>query len=79
MRQSVGCRSGNDIAIGARGLGLDQIGHGFANSSPPLRRSFEAVLPRRNLAEMDPTNLLHASAYCGEYNEDLIFFVFFSD
>ena len=77
MRQSVGCRSGDDIAIGAGGLGLDsladQVGYGFANSSPPLRRSFGAVLPRRKLAEMDSTNSLHASAYCGEYNEDLIF------
>ena len=36
---------------GAEGLGFNsqagQSGHNVANGSPPLRRFFEAVLPRR--------------------------------
>ena len=40
-----------DIVNGAGGLELDsrigQIGYSVANDSPPLRRFFGAVLPRR--------------------------------
>ena len=40
--------------------GLDsratQIGHTVANSLPSLRRFFEAVLPKHEVAEMEPTN-----------------------
>ena len=40
-----------DTAIGARGLGFHsqagQIGHSFANGSPPLQCFFGAVVPRR--------------------------------
>ena len=46
-------------AICAGGLGFDsragQIGHSVANGSPPLRRFFGAVLPRRYAEEIwDP-------------------------
>ena len=40
-----------DITIGVGGLGFDyragQIGHTIVKGSPPLRRFFEAALPRR--------------------------------
>ena len=40
-----------DVAVDAEGLGLNsqdgQIRHTVANGSPPLRRFFGAVLPRR--------------------------------
>ena len=40
-----------DIAIGAGGVRFEfrvgQIGHSVVNGSPPLRRFFGAVLPRR--------------------------------
>ena len=40
-----------DMTIGAGGLGFDsrvaQIGHSIDGGSPPLRRFFGAVLPRR--------------------------------
>ena len=44
--------------MSAGGVGFDsqvgQIGHSVANGSPPLQRFFEAVLPRRQVAEKGP-------------------------
>ena len=40
-----------------------------------LRCDVSTVLSRRKAAEMGPANSLHASAYYGEYNEDLIFLI----
>ena len=48
-----------DKSIGAGGLGFDprgEIGHSVANGSPPLRRSFGAVLARRYAVHMDPAS-----------------------
>ena len=46
---------------------------------PTARRPSDvsSVLPRRKAAGMGPTKSIHASAYCSEYNEDLIFLCFF--
>ena len=74
MKRLAGWCSGNDIA---GGLGFDfladQIEHSVDNDSPPLHVS--SVLPRRKAAEMNHANLLHASTYYGEFNEDLIFLI----
>ena len=47
------------ISIGAVGLWFNyrsgQFGHSVFNGSPPLRRFFRAVLPRREVAKMGPT------------------------
>ena len=67
-----------DIAIGARGLGIKsregEIGHSDARGSQTRRFSFRAVLP--NAQELGRANgsrhSLHASAKYREYNEDLI-------
>ena len=52
-------RGDYDIAIGAGGAAFvfraGQIGHSVANGSPPLRRFFEVVLPRRHAAELGLT------------------------
>ena len=48
-------RSGKGLASGTGGLGFDyrddRIGQSVANGSPPLRRFFGSVLPRRYAAE----------------------------
>ena len=51
------------VAIGAGGLGFDQIGHSVAKDSPTLQYFFGAVWPS---VEMGPATI-HASAQCREY------------
>ena len=50
--------AGNNTTIGAGGLGfhfrVGQIRQSVANGSPPLRRFFGAMLPKRYVAEMSP-------------------------
>ena len=77
--------SGNAFVSGAGGRRFKsragQFEHSVANGSPPLQHFFEksCVARRRNDAEMDPANSLHASAYYREYNERFDFdFNFFS-
>ena len=70
-----GWRSGEDIAFHSRGLGFNsRAGHielSVTNGSPPLRRFFGAVLPRRCAAEMDP-----ATRYMLRYNTASIMRIF---
>ena len=65
------------IAIGAEdlvfGSGAGQIGHSVANGSVPLSRFYEAVLPRRKAADMDPSTR-YTLPHNTESNEELILF-----
>ena len=73
MRSPAGWRSGNDIAIGAAGLGFDSPADQIGHSATCYRCDASSVLPRCKAAEIGPANLLHVSAYYGEYNKGLIF------
>ena len=69
-----------DVAFGAGGFGFDsradQIGHNAVNGSPPPRRSFGAVLPRRKAEEMGFPPLVTCFVVMPyrEYNKDFLNF-----
>ena len=56
-------RSLKDVAIDAEGLRFNsqvgQIAQSAANCSPPLRRFFEAALPRRKICGVGPATRCH--------------------